>query len=194
MPFCSKCSNQIPEDAKFCSVCGTPVPIQEVPSEEPSTLLTTRTGLDRIGSDKNLQDHWIKRIIAIIIDSIIVFIASWILLMFIIVPIIISGVLFYGWFFNWFLFPFFTGIILVLYSSFLESAYGWSLGKKIMELDVTTLDGKRASIDKTFIRNFSKIYVALLLLDLIVGLATEGDPHQKYSDRIAGTTVRHIPK
>ena len=194
MPFCSKCSNQIPEDAKFCSVCGTPVPIQEVPSEEPSTLLTTRTGLDRIGSDKNLQDHWIKRIIAIIIDSIIVFIATWILLMFIIVPIIISGVLFYGWFFDWFLFPFFTGIILVLYSSFLESAYGWSLGKKIMELDVTTLDGKRASIDKTFIRNFSKIYVALLLLDVIVGLATEGDPHQKYSDRIAGTTVRHIPK
>jgi len=40
-----------------------------------------------------------------------------------------------------------------------------------------------------FIRNISKIYWIIVLIDTVIGLATPGDPHQKVTDRIAGTTV-----
>jgi uncharacterized membrane protein YvbJ len=43
--------------------------------------------------------------------------------------------------------------------------------------------------EKEFIRNISKIHEVLLLLDVIGGLITSKDLHQKYSDRIANTTV-----
>jgi len=44
-------------------------------------------------------------------------------------------------------------------------------------------------MDVAFIRNISKIFWPLYLLDVIVGLATPGEPTQKYTDRIAGTIV-----
>lgn len=35
MPYCAKCGADIPEDAKFCPVCGAPVgPPERVPSEK----------------------------------------------------------------------------------------------------------------------------------------------------------------
>jgi len=37
------------------------------------------TGFERIVSDRQLQDHWIRRLIAVIIDYIIVLIATWLL-------------------------------------------------------------------------------------------------------------------
>jgi len=40
-----------------------------------------------------------------------------------------------------------------------------------------------------FIRNISKIYWIIVLIDTVIGLATIGDPHQKLTDRIAGTIV-----
>jgi hypothetical protein len=39
------------------------------------------------------------------------------------------------------------------------------------------------------VRNISKIFFLFLLLDWLVGFATEGDPKQKLLDRSAGTTV-----
>jgi uncharacterized RDD family membrane protein YckC len=51
-------------------------------------------------------------------------------------------------------------------------------------------NGNKVTLDKSFIRNISKIYWLLLLLDWIVALVTPGaDRRQKYTDRIAGTTV-----
>ncbi len=63
------------------------------------------------------------------------------------------------------------------------------MGKRIMGLRVITLGGETPSLEKAFIRNISKIYWILLLLDVIGGLATSGDPRQKYSDRFAGTLI-----
>lgn len=81
------------------------------------------------------------------------------------------------------------GLLLVLYAAVLESMWGATLGKQIMNLKVTTMDGRLPTLDRTLIRNASKIYGLLHLIDLIVGMATIGDPHQKLSDRYAGTTV-----
>ena len=58
-----------------------------------------------------------------------------------------------------------------------------------MNLRVATTDGKMPTLNKTLIRDVSKIHPLLLLIDTLVGMATAGDPHQKVSDRFAGTAV-----
>jgi len=85
--------------------------------------------------------------------------------------------------------PLMFGILSIFYFVFMESAYGATIGKRIMGLKVVTLDGRNPNVEKAFIRNVSKIHWALLLIDLLIGLGTKGDPNQKFSDRIAGTTV-----
>jgi len=105
-------------------------------------------------------------------------------------PFIIVGAIFAQWFFNWFGVPaFFSGILWLLYAAFMESARGSTFGKQFMNLRVTTFDGKPLTFDRVLIRNVSKIYPLFWLLDVILGMATPGDMHQKYTDRIAGTTV-----
>ena len=67
-----------------------------------------------------------------------------------------------------------------------------TLGKSIMGLKVTNINGDRPTLGQAFIRNISKIYWILLLLDVIVGLAVQTDYKQKYSDKYAGTIVVSI--
>jgi uncharacterized RDD family membrane protein YckC len=83
------------------------------------------------------------------------------------------------------------GIFWVIYSAVLEgSSWQATLGKKVMSLKVQMLDGSKAPMGKTFMRNISKIFGLILLIDWIIGIATHGpDPRQRYFDRIAGTTV-----
>lgn len=136
--------------------------------------------------------HWVIRIIALIIDSIIIGIITWILTIFIAVPLLLTGAFYSFWLGYGYtlLFPLFLGILEVLYFVILEVAWGGTIGKRVMGLKVQMTNGNRVTIDKSFIRNISKIYWLLLLLDWIVALVTPGaDRHQKYSDRIAGTTV-----
>ncbi|NIN52833.1 MAG: zinc-ribbon domain-containing protein [Nitrososphaeria archaeon] len=180
MPYCWKCGTELPDKSKFCPQCGAEV----------SRLERVRTGFDQIGRDVGLQGHWIRRIIAIVIDSVIVGIGAMILAGILFFPFLIVGwpsLWAAPW--NWFQFPFMMGLIYILYFTIAESGYGYTLGKRIMGLRVITLGGETPSLEKAFIRNISKIYWILLLLDVIGGLATSGDPRQKYSDRFAGTLI-----
>jgi len=142
------------------------------------------TAFSKIGTDRQLQDHWLRRLIAGIIDSIIMSIVAGIISLILALPtILITGVFLVG------AFPFLHGILFFLYASFMEANLGTTIGKQIMNLKVTTMEGKLPSLYKTAIRDISKIYWLLWLIDTLVGMATVGDPHQKYSDRFAGTTV-----
>ncbi len=149
------------------------------------------TGFDRIWHDSKLQDHWIRRLVAFIIDSIIVAVAVVIFVAIATIPLILlaaatglpSGV------FNPLAFPFFIGLLSILYFSMMEFFYGGTFGKRIMHLKTVRTDGRRPSLDAVFVRNLSKIYWILILLDVIIGLATAGDAYQKISDRMVGTTV-----
>ncbi|UCB60553.1 MAG: RDD family protein [Candidatus Bathyarchaeota archaeon] len=149
------------------------------------------TGFEKIASDSNLQDHWIRRLIAFIIDSIIAWIATTIIVGVVFLPLIVlAAITDLPWFvFNPFTFPFFAGILSVLYFALLEFWYGWTFGKRIMSLRTIETNGQKPSFDRALIRNISKIYWILALIDVIIGLATLGDPHQKIADRFAGTTV-----
>jgi uncharacterized RDD family membrane protein YckC len=152
---------------------------------------TMSTDFEKIGSDPQLQDHWIRRLVAFIIDSIIVSACTLIIAVIIAIPSVLiaatTGLPRY--IFDPFSFPLFAGILSVLYFTFLETSYGWTFGKRIMNLKTTKLDGQKPPLDLALIRNISKIYWILVLIDTVIGLATKGGTHQKVTDRIAGTTV-----
>jgi uncharacterized RDD family membrane protein YckC len=125
--------------------------------------------------------HWVLRFIALLIDSIIISIVTWILLIILPGSVFLIGVL---------EFPFIVGIIQVFYFALLDVSWGGTIGKRFLGLKVQMTDGDKVTLDKSFIRNISKIYWVLLLLDWIIALFTPGrDKRQKYSDRFAGTTV-----
>lgn len=148
------------------------------------------TAFEKIGTDRELQDHWLRRLIAAVIDGIIIGIIASIILALFSLPFVIAGVPLPWWFTNWFAVPAFVlGIFWLLYASFMESARDSTIGKMVMNLRVNTTDGRTLTFDRALIRNVSKIYPLFWLLDVIIGMATPGDPHQKYTDRTAGTTV-----
>lgn len=103
------------------------------------------TGFERIGRDSRLQDHWIRRLVAFIIDSIILAIGTLIIAAIVAMPfIIMAAATGLPWFvFNPFTFPFFAGVLSVLYFALLESYYGWTFGKRIMNLKTIDLGGQK---------------------------------------------------
>ena len=133
-------------------------------------------------------NHWILRFLAFIIDSVIIGVIAYIIYLFAILSLLFSGGLFFFGFYL--LLFFFFGILEVLYFMVMEAYYGATLGKRILGLEVQTVNGGKVTIDKAFIRNISKIFWPFLLIDWLLGIVMPGqDQRQKYSDRIAGTTV-----
>jgi uncharacterized RDD family membrane protein YckC len=134
--------------------------------------------------------HWIIRLIALIIDGIILAVVAAVIGFILAIAAIFSGG--FGYFFGALGFIFFWliwGILAVLYYTIFDASWGGTIGKRIMGLQVQMVNGGKAPIDKAFIRNISKIYPLLLLLDWLIGIVTAGDKRQKYTDRIAGTIV-----
>ena len=170
MTFCRKCGKEIPENAKFCPACGESLT---------NTVGLNETNAEKILHESSLQQHWIKRVIAILIDSLLVSLATTILgFIFSITAI-----------FNWLNFPFVMGLIYVLYFTTSELIYGYTLGKKLVNLKVVSTNNQKLNFERTFVRNISKIHFVFLILDTIGGLFYSKDPNQKYTDQIAQTTV-----
>jgi uncharacterized RDD family membrane protein YckC len=135
------------------------------------------TGFDVLGVDKNLQEHWIKRVVAYIIDIIIIAVVIWIIFWFLL-----------GWA-RWLETGLITGLIVLLYFTVLEATACKSLGKALLGMEVSAIDGFM-DFRKSIIRNITKFFWFILpALDWVIGMATEGDPKQRFMDRIAGTVV-----
>ena len=141
--------------------------------------------------------HWLLRFVALLIDSIPLTIIAYVIFWFAIVPLwfttSIYGIVAYvnvGWWAWVLIFPLLYGIFALLYFIIMEVTIGATVGKKILGLEVQMTNGSKVTFDKSFIRNISKLFGIFLILDWLVGIATPGpDPRQKYTDRIAGTTV-----
>jgi len=150
------------------------------------------TGFESISRDPQLQDHWMRRLVAFIIDSFVVSVFTFVIITFVMTLLIllsISGGMPWN-LINLLSFPLFTGILSVLYFALFESYYASTLGKRLMKLKTVDITGEKPKLDLAFLRNISKIYWILVLLDTVVGLATPGDPHQRISDRVAETIVK----
>ena len=136
--------------------------------------------------------HWIYRLIAYIIDSIIIGIPAAIIYFFVIIAVVTNALFFAAWG-SWLVFPFLLGILQLFYFMILDTAWGGTIGKRILGLQVQTVNGSKVPFDKSFIRNITKIYGLFLFLDWLVAVITPGaDRRQKYTDRIAGTTVVQV--
>ena len=145
------------------------------------------TAFDRLQSDKQLQEHWLRRVVAFIIDAIIIYIVFWILTFW-----ISFGFLFFGSFAWLFLDSFLWGAIFLLYSGILEGIRGATIGKELLKLRVIKRAGSM-DIGKGLVRNVSKIHWLFILLDLLLGFFTPGEPRQRYLDRITDTIVEDLP-
>jgi len=156
------------------------------------------TGFELLRDDKTVQNHWARRLIAFVIDAVIVTVALVIIAVVISIPYLVSlsfpsttvGA-FPSWVGAWW--GFWIGglgpLFVFLYFFLAEGLYGRTLGKEIMGLRVQRIDGKSMDFRSSFIRNISKIYWVLLLIDAAVGLGTHGEMSQKWSDRYIGTKV-----
>ena len=183
--YCTKCGNELAENAKFCTKCGTPVTVEAKPETAKETT-KVETVIDRFQEDKNLQNYWIRRLVAYVIDILAVSVAVAIILAIIAFPVFIRNPFGY---FNWVSFPFAKGVFAVAYFVIAETTYGTTIGKHLLGLKVVTRDDEKISLDKAFIRNISKIHEVLLLLDVIIGVVTLPDLNQKYSDEVANTNI-----
>jgi len=176
--YCSKCGKELPEGSNFCQNCGATVKSEAKPES---------SVVKKFENDPQLQEHWIKRTIAYLIDSVIVAVATTILLVVIMFPWFIASPFSI---FDPVRFPLAMGLVYIVYGTVAEPSYGATFGKMQVGLKVVgEADGKRLSFEKAFMRNVSKIYWVLLFLDVVFGLLTSTDLHQKYSDRIANTRV-----
>ncbi|WGM89090.1 MAG: RDD family protein [Candidatus Bathyarchaeum tardum] len=183
--YCSKCGNELSEDAKFCTKCGTPVNVQAKPEAKQETK-KVETVIERFQEDTILQDFWIRRLVAYVIDILAVSVAVALIMAIVAFPVFIADPFRY---FNWISFPFAKGIFAVAYFVIAETTYGTTIGKHLLGLKVVTRADQKISLEKAFIRNISKIHEVLLLLDVIIGIVTLPDLNQKYTDEIANTTI-----
>lgn len=185
MPFCPNCGKEVFRWAIYCPYCGSQV--RRSVEED----WKAGTGLNLLMMDIRVQWNWISRLFAYLIDSIIVgvstFLVGWILMF----PLIIDTLLRGGWS-TWrgaFGLPFSLGVVQVFYFTLVEGIYGTSIGKQILVLKVVDTDGNPPSLPKAIVRNISKVYWALLLFDVFIGLLSRADPRQRYTEQIAGTRV-----
>jgi uncharacterized RDD family membrane protein YckC len=190
MVYCWKCGSELREDAGFCPKCGASV--------RGTMGVQSPTGFELLRDDKTVQNHWARRLIALIIDAAIVTVALVIIAVVVSIPFLVGlsfssttvGAFPAAWGAWWgFWFGGVGSIVILLYFFLAEGLYGRTLGKEIMGLRVQRVDGKPMDMRSSFIRNISKIYWVLLLIDVAVGLGTHGEMSQKWSDRYIGTRV-----
>ena len=190
MPYCVKCGSRIDDGTLFCPNCGNPV--SKGDNTQASTASSVvgglpESGMKSLAESSKAQNYWIRRLVALGIDSIILSIAGAILGAVLSIPFMVMGGPNWTGFFG--AFPVVVGLFSIFYFPATEVYYGASIGKSVLGLKVTTLNGARPNWGQAFVRNVSKIYWVLLLLDVVVGLAIQTDYRQKFSDRYAGTVV-----
>jgi len=133
------------------------------------------TGFDYLSKDSALQQHWLRRIVAIIVDGVIIYAPVSVLFG-------LAGI-------SWLVYLWFAGAILFLYAALFDLAIGGTIGKMLLRLKAVPVSGKMTA-PQALMRNISKIFWPLLLLDWIVGMAMDTqDPRQKLTDRLANTSV-----
>ncbi|MDH3364632.1 MAG: RDD family protein [Thermoplasmata archaeon] len=133
------------------------------------------TGFDYLGQDKALQQHWLKRFVAILIDAIIIYVPTVVFISMIGGRYLSAGLL--------------SGGALFLYSSLFDYAVGGTIGKLLMRMKAVAMKGS-LSFSQALMRNATKVFGLLLLLDWVIGMAVETkDPRQKWTDQLAHTSV-----
>jgi uncharacterized RDD family membrane protein YckC len=181
--FCSNCAAPLQPGTAFCPKCGAPV------SQTSGFTGAPLSGVDSLIKEPGAQNYWLKRVLAFGIDFVIVAVILVVVAVFVAIPtFVFSGTagltsLFAG------VFSVLAGVVLFLYFIVAEVTRGATVGKVAMRLRVVGPNGGNPTLFQSLVRNLSKIYWVLLLLDVVLGLATSKQYTQKLSDRLVGTSV-----
>jgi uncharacterized RDD family membrane protein YckC len=97
-----------------------------------------------------------------------------------------------GWWWVTFLNLGASGVVFFLYWTFTEGAFGQSLGKMVMRLKVTRLDGKPASVAQAAVESVGKAF--LLPLDLLLGWALWPRRRQRVFNYLSETIVIRLQR
>ena len=187
MTNCEKCGAELQEGAAFCQKCGAPVsaapPVspetQTAPMTPPST--TPQRIIDLAG--------WGSRVIAYIIDAIIFGIIFGIIEGIFYLPTII----FYGGapYMNYT--PFTSSgirdVAFFIYFIVMDHGYGASIGKMIMRIRVTNLEGGPITLGQAIIESIGKAFGPLIILDVILGWIFTAQRSQRIFTYLAQTIV-----
>jgi len=205
--FCSKCGSQNSSDAQFCSICGAPLadalPVSNRLAGPDATLVAPPQAqylqagnpavLSPVGAPKAYGGFWI-RFVAAIIDGIIV--------QAVVTPVVFAVGLMVGvagaiattgrgpgiiaiW----------IGAVFGLFASWLyeaameSSSKQATLGKMVLGMKVTDLQGNRISFARATARHFCK-YISAMIMFIGYIMAGFTDRKQALHDMIAGTLVR----
>lgn len=179
LKFCPKCGNKLELEASFCETCGADLKIGTESSEPTLPRLTETAQKPKAKPQTVIYADFLKRIIAIFFDTIIIGLIGSSFTWFLINPW--APVNFFDPFGQWwFTFPF-DWLIGFLYHWLLETHNnGQTLGK--MALNIRTVDEKTLGQANSKNLAISNIFKSspFLILDLLIGWAkNSGDPKKR---------------
>ena len=182
MPYCRKCGNELPEEAKYCPVCGTAVMVEETPAAPVAPAVSTTPEVPGLK-----LAFWGERFVAWLIDVAIIAVIVWILGLF--TAFVAQSFTWWSGWPGWI--PFFNfnvgGVIYFLYWMFMDGAYGQSFGKMIMRIKVTRLDGSPVGMANAALESVGKAF--LLPLDCLLGWILYPGRRQRIFNYLSETIV-----
>jgi len=179
--FCPKCGNELEPNVTFCHSCGAELKTRkQVPKTETVSISSEAPVKPKVSPESVEYAGFVDRLIALIIDTIIIGIIGSVLSLIIFAPWIPFNI--YDPLGGWWTVSFpFDWLIGFLYHWGLEASNsGQTVGK--MALKIRTVDEKTLGLATSghyAINNIFKSSV-FLILDLIIGvLKNSGDPKQR---------------
>ena len=188
MGFCQYCGKPLADNASFCPACGKPVAATGASPSlgQPQAPIA--------GMPRNIASEG-DRIVAIILDSIIVGLFSLVIF----IPLLIAGIAIGGFAFGPFSFLFGPSILIywllwLLYFTYFESTTGQTFGKQIMKIkvvDETTM--QHLDFGRAFVRSILRI-IDWLPFFYLIGfiLIVTNDKKQRLGDMAAHSIVVKI--
>jgi uncharacterized RDD family membrane protein YckC len=186
MPYCPKCGREVSADAKFCTNCGATLGAASdaAPPPQSSGYVPPRALAD-LGS----------RVVAGIVDYIIIGVIAGILVIFALVPWVVSAPLMMGRFGAAGLGGLFgilglMWLLWLIYFTYFEGTSGQTIGKRLTHIKVIKEDGSRCDIASALVRNVLRIVDHLPFLYIIgIILIAATEKRQRLGDMLGRTIV-----
>lgn len=185
VPYCANCGKELTPGAAFCPYCGTAVAVGVSPTTVAPQAATTSANYADLS----------QRIIAAIVDSIIVGIAVGILSSIFVFSGLgmlgssrMGGVFASSW--MWAPWIWLVGLLIPIgYYTYLEGTSGQTIGKKMMKIKVIKVNGSPCDLPSAFFRSILRVVDSLVigLVGIVVISVTE--KRQRVGDIVANTIV-----